>query len=551
MNHPNATPLLSKEATLEESLQRMSFALATVDAATTLKEQRHPLLHCYSVNLVSKEAPNHIYSNGKGILSDASRASAYGEYIERLQTNNFFIDFYLPQRLYYPDAKLFAFDEPFIDEALLALYDPEGELTAEDFVDFNSEYEDRIVSLPFQKMSDLSHVYIPLNILSNLYVSNGLATGNTPHEAQVQALSEIYERYVKFEVIRHGYALPAFDDTQLSRFGNVYEDVMQLRSLGYFVEVLDASLGGRFPVTAISFINPKNNTLFVSFGAHPILEVALERTMTELMQGRNLEDLDAFERATFDMQSVADSFNLEAHFIDSNGKMGMAFLSSKKSFAFSLWEFEGEGVEAELGFLNTILQKLGKEAYIREYEDLDFYSCQIVVPTLSEVYPLDDMLYNNKNTPKRIRDMVLDFNAYEPEDVLAEIEALDETLNMEKYIGVIFEQNFTMREFKAQTLMALGEMDEAMELLEYGTDSFAYLVVELYRMRLLGLSWSEYEEGLKQLYGEECLKDAVDVLDGKRLLCQTKLHIEYTNILTLFDRLHQKRLKHTILEQKE
>lgn len=74
--------------------------------------------------------------------------------------------------------------------------------------------------------------------------------------------------------------------------------MIELRSAGFIVEVLDASLGGKFPVTAISLINPNNGTLFVSFGAHPILEVSLERTMSELMQGRGVENLDTFEMPT-------------------------------------------------------------------------------------------------------------------------------------------------------------------------------------------------------------------------------------------------------------
>ncbi len=202
-------------------------------------------------------------------------------------------------------------------------------------------------------------------------------------------------------------------------------------------------------------------------------------------------------------------------------------------------------------YLNSILRLLGKEAYIREYEELGFYSCQIIVPSLSEVYPFEDMLYNNKNTPKRIRDMVLRFNEYDPEDILGEIESLDETLNMEKYIGVIFERNFTMREFKAQTLMALGEMEEALEMLEYGSDSFGSLVVELSRMRSLKLPWSEYEAALFTLYGKEQVLRALDVLDGKTVLCETKLHQEYTNILTLFDKLHEMRLKRGVSLQKQ
>ncbi|UNB81051.1 YcaO-like family protein [Klebsiella pneumoniae] len=35
--------------------------------------------------------------------------------------------------------------------------------------------------------------------------------------------------------------------------------------------------------------NPANGTCFASFGAHPDFGVALERTVTELLQGRSLK----------------------------------------------------------------------------------------------------------------------------------------------------------------------------------------------------------------------------------------------------------------------
>ena len=327
--------LLSKDAALEESLSKMKKTLANVGCETLFSEEKHPLSNCFSVNLTSVEAPRHIYSNGKGIISEASIASAFGEYIERLQTNNFFIDFHLPQRKYYPDEVAFEFGDEYLNAELNSIYNPKNELSDEDLVDFNSDYEEKIVALPFIKQSNNEKTYFPLNILSNLYVSNGLATGNTPLEAQVQSLSEIFERFAKIEIIKNGYSLPKFPVEIIESFPRVHKDVEELRALGYIVEVLDASLGGKFPVTAISFINTKTSTLFVSFGAHPILEVSLERTMTELMQGRSLENLDSFEVPTFDMSLVADSFNLESHFIDSNGKLGFPFLSSNHSFNYA------------------------------------------------------------------------------------------------------------------------------------------------------------------------------------------------------------------------
>ncbi|WP_297442088.1 YcaO-like family protein [Sulfurimonas sp.] len=532
---------LSKEAPLQESISTMKRVLADVGCEIVFQEQKNPLTHCYSVNLSSKEAPRHIYSNGKGVLSDASQASALGEYIERLQTNNFFIDFHLPQRKYYPDEAAFSFDEKYLSDELMQIYNPDGNLSPEDLVDFNSDYEDKIVCLPFIKQSTQEKTYIPLNILSNLYVSNGLATGNTPLEAKVQSLSEIFERYAKMQIIKNGYALPKFPDAIVEKFPKVYEDVIALRKLGYIVEVLDASLGGEFPVTAISLINPKNATLFVSFGAHPILEVSLERTMTELMQGRSLKNLDNFEVPTFDMSLVADSFNLESHFIDSNGKIGLPFLSKKKSFAYTAFDYQGDSTQDEYNYLTNILEKMNKEMYVREYDYLGFYSCQIIVPSISEVYPIDDLIYNNKNNAKPIRDMILNFKDYDPQEIMIHIESLEDSLNVEKYIGVIFEENFSMGEFKAQTLLRLGEYDEALELLEYGTNKLGHLVVELARMQEMELDFADYKDALSHLFTQEQVHKALGILDGSDFLINTTLHQDYHNMLILYDKLERKK----------
>ncbi|MDP2894454.1 MAG: YcaO-like family protein [Sulfurimonas sp.] len=533
--------LLSKTAPLEESISKMQKVLEDVGCKTTFSQTKHPLQNCYSVNLSSHEAPNHIYSNGKGVVAEASMASALGEYIERLQTNNFFSDFYLPKRKYYPDEAHFEFDGEFLNEDLLYMYDPNGELDGEDLVDFNSDFEDKIIALGFVKHSSGERVYFPLNILNNLYVSNGLATGNTPKEAQVQGLSEIYERYAKLEIIKNGYALPKFPDERVKSFQKVYSDVEALKAQGYIVEVLDASLGGVFPVTAISLINPKNSTLFVSFGAHPIVEVSLERTMTELMQGRNLDELDAFEMPTFDMSIVSDSFNLESHFVDSNGKLGFAFLSSKKSFEYKSWEYNGDGTENEFDFLVKIAKDMEKEIYMREYDYLGFYSCQILIPSISEVYPMEDLIYNNKNSGKKIRDLVLNFREYEAEEILELIEGLDESLDMGKYIGVIFKESFTMAEFKAQIYLLLGENEQALELLQNRENRLGHVVAELIRMDENGENFREYKEALFNVFTQERVEKARGIIAGEEFLIDITLHNDYYNMLAMYDRLDLKK----------
>lgn len=537
--------ILSKYAPLEESIAKMKIVLASVGCETTLSHEKHPLEHCYSVNLASVEAPKHIYSNGKGILSDASIASAFGEYIERLQTNNFFIDFHLPNRKYYPDEVAFEFGGGYLNDELNLVYNPDGDLDDEDLVDFNSDYKDKIVALPFIKQSSGETVYFPINILSNLYVSNGLASGNTPQEAQVQALSEIFERYAKIEIIKNGYALPKFPNEIIESYERLNCDVLTLRKLGYIVEILDASLGGKYPVTAISLINPKNSSLFVSFGSHPILEVSLERTMTELMQGRGLENLDGFETPTFDMDFVSDSSNLESHFIDSNGKIGFNFLSSTKSFEYAPWVYKGKGSEAEYNFLTDILDTIGKEIYLREYSYLGFYSCQMIVPGISEVYPIDDLIYNNRNSGKWIRNMVLHADKHNPEDILDAINSLDDSLDVDKYIGVVFEKAFTMLEFKAQINLILGNKEEALLSLESGDSELGFIVAELIRMDEEKLSWEEYEEALFNIYGHENVEKALRIVKGEESLVNTIIHSNYKKILSMYDRLEYK--KQTVL----
>ncbi|MDD3475306.1 MAG: YcaO-like family protein [Sulfurimonas sp.] len=530
--------ILSKEAPLEVSIKKMKKVLEDVGCEVVISKKEHPLQNCHSLNLNSVEAPSHIYSNGKGSLEDSALASALGEYIERLQTNMFFSDFYLPKRKHYPDEVEFELHEDFLSEELYEVYDPDGELLGAAFVDFNSDSE-KIISLPFKKFSTNEIAYFPVNILHNLYVSNGLSAGNTPKEAQVQALSEIYERYAKFEIIRNGYALAKFPQRVIEPFTKLNEDISTLRKLGYIVEVLDASLGGVVPVTAISLINPKNSTLFVSFGAHPILEVSLERTMTELMQGRSLDTLDDFETPTFDMSIVSDSFNLESHFVDSNAKLGFAFLSSKKSFEFSPWKYDSKVDELE--FLTDIASDLGKEIYLREYDYLGFYSCQVLIPSISEVYPIDDLIYNNKNSAKAIRDMVLNFSDYDAEEILDTIISLDDSLSMEKYIGVIFKNNFTMAEFKAHLSLLMDDKESALEFLQYSSKGEAKVISELIHMELESQDYEEYEEALFNIFSKQSVEKALRILNKEEHFIDITLHNDYCNMLAMYDRLAEKK----------
>ncbi len=105
----------------------------------------------------------------------------------------------------------------------------------------------------------------------------------------------------------------------MARYPGVVESIAKLEAEGFPIFAYDGSLGGKYPVICVVLFNPANGTCFASFGAHPDFGVALERTVTELLQGRSLKDLDVFTPPTFDDEEVAEHANLETHFIDSSG----------------------------------------------------------------------------------------------------------------------------------------------------------------------------------------------------------------------------------------
>ncbi|MDU7187482.1 MAG: YcaO-like family protein, partial [Klebsiella sp.] len=363
-----------------------------------------------------------------------------GEYFERLSTNYFFADFYLGQEIangdfvHYPTEKWF----PIEDEALLPLgilddylwdyFDPNQELTPELLVDLQSGNYDRgIVAMPYVRQSDQQTVYIPQSIIANLYVSNGMSAGNTRNEARVQGLSEVFERHIKNRIIAESISLPEIPAEVMARYPGVVESINKLEAEGFPIFAYDGSLGGKYPVICVVLFNPANGTCFASFGAHPDFGVALERTVTELLQGRSLKDLDVFTPPTFDDEEVAEHANLETHFIDSSGLISWDMFKQDADYPFVDWSFSGT-TEEEFATLMAIFKQEDKEVYIADYEHLSVYACRIIVPGMSDIYPAEDLWLANNSMGAPLRETILSLpeSEWEKEDYLALIEQMDD-----------------------------------------------------------------------------------------------------------------------------
>jgi ribosomal protein S12 methylthiotransferase accessory factor len=152
------------------------------------------------------------------------------------------------------------------------------------------------------------------------------------------------------------------------------------------------------------------------------------------------------------------------------------------------------------------------------------------------------MIYQNRNSGKFIRHAVLNFKEEDHEALLETIEPLEDSLNMEKYIGVIFAQNFQMIDLKAQVHLLLENYEEALALLAFSENPISKLLCEIIHLREQELVWSEYESALWDIFGKENVKHALNILDGKAYLIDVSLHQHYVNMLDMYDRLEVKKI---------
>jgi ribosomal protein S12 methylthiotransferase accessory factor len=221
-------------------------------------------------------------------------------------------------------------------------------------------------------------------------------------------------------------------------------------------------------------MNPKTGGVFASFGAHPSLEVAIERSLTELLQGRSFEGLNDVPKPTFNTMAVQEPENFVEHFIDSTGVISWRFFSTKFDYDFVQWDFSGTN-EEECDALFGILDDLGKEAYVAEFTDLGI-ACRILVPGYSEVYPAEDLIWDNTNQALNFRDDILNLHSLSDEELADLVQRLEDSeldnyIDIITLIGIEFDENtvwgqLTILELKLLIYLALGDLEEVNNLVE-------------------------------------------------------------------------------------
>ncbi|MET4575053.1 OsmC domain/YcaO domain-containing protein [Ottowia thiooxydans] len=544
-----STYIPGKDLPLEQTIANMSAVLANLGIKIEIASWRNIIPNVWSLHIRDAHSPM-CFTNGKGSTKESALASALGEYIERLSCNHFYAGQFWGEELaeadfvHYPNERWFkpgpddALPPEILDDYCLEIFNPDGELQASHLHDTNSGFVERgICSLPFTRHSDGETVYFPTNLVENLYVSNGMSAGNTLAEAQVQCLSEIFERAVKREILNSEIALPDVPADVLAKYPSILAGIKGLEEQGFPVLVKDASLGGKYPVMCVTLMNPRTGGVFASFGAHPSLQVALERSLTELLQGRSFEGLNDLPRPTFNSNAVTEPNNFVEHFIDSSGIVSWRFFSSKSDYDFVEWDFSGKGEQSnadEAAELFGILEEMGKQAYVAVYDQLGATACRILVPGYSEVYPVEDLVWDNTNKALLFRADILNLHHLDDsslESLLDRLEnnELDDYGDVATLIGIEFDENtvwgqLTVLELKLLIQLALQRYEEAQELvgafLQYNDNTvdrgLFYQALNAVLEVVLDdeLEIEDFEANFRRMFSDERMDAVLGSVDG-------------------------------------
>ena len=539
------TMIVGKDLPLEQTIANMMSILSDIGIKIEVASWRNIVPNVWSLHIREAASPM-CFTNGKGATKESALCSALGEYIERMSCNFFYNDYYFGEEIanskfvHYPNEKWFkagandALPEGLMDEKCLQLYNSDDELRASHLIDTNSGNVERgICALPFTRNSDQETVYFPSNLIENLFVSNGMSAGNNLYEAKVQCLSEIFERAIKRQIIEEEIILPDVPKEILAKYPHILAGIEELENKGFPVLVKDASLGGKFPVMCVTLMNPKTSGVLSSFGAHPSFEVALERCLTELLQGRSFEGLNDVPPPTFNSYALTEPGNFVEHFIDSTGVISWKFFSAKQDYEFCNWDFSGT-TEEENECLMNILKGLEKEVYVATYEYFGATACRILVPSYSEVYPAEDLIWDNTNKALMFRKDILNIHTLtgdELEDLLERFEEqqLDHYTKISELIGIGFDENtvwgkLDIGELKILIYLALEHYEEAKEIIADFLSFNDNTVERVLFYQALGvvlditisdeLDINDYVLNLNRMYGAEVMENALGSVIG-------------------------------------
>lgn len=381
-------------------------------------------------------------ANGKGINKEYALASAYGELIERIANGIIFknnellkthdIGFiYFPDEINISEEYYSNIKNEIVDGILNIVVNDKyntckQKLTKKEAMDLWKKYEIKNdwISIPFKRETDGKIYYVPYKMMK-VYGSNGMSAGNSYNEAFVQACSEIFERYCQINIIENNLCPPIISRNMIELHFKEISDIISEIELdnNFYVEFRDCSLNKGFPVVCVCIYDKQKHTEIVSFGAHPNIEIAMERALTEAFQGRNKQNVcNNIENRNKDKR-----LNISSLLKNGIGYYPYLFYSNKESYCCKTKEFFKKFANNN-ELKNEILRicKNNKlNIYVHSVILMNMSCLQIIIPGLSEVFCYDNFQFQYKEMKEKTKIILSNIDKQSFTSIEAALEFID------------------------------------------------------------------------------------------------------------------------------
>lgn len=425
-----------KECSPDETIIRIRSILSKYGIPTSLTAEYDYKELWYS-NRLELLSTTFIGSNGKGVSREYAIASAYGEFMERIQSK------FLLNGLFFRKFEPSNNNKQISSMVLKKLHSRYTNLS--DLSNAISKYETvKYNFVPNGKEINLPDIYINLTC-----GSNGLASGNTFAEAFCQGTCEIFERYVVREIYYGTYDVGTFRrvDESLYRDTKSFTMIEAIRSKGYSVTIIDCTLGNRLPVLGILLQDPTLLKYHFRLASDINLDICLQRCITEIFQGINFDLRFRLhmnrEEINYSGTNFWNNINIDQEYtrtiIDGTGKLPKRFFLQQMQHCDTLTIFSPENMTNDEAAKHILLlaKQWSNEVYVANLTKLGFPTIRIFIPGLSECFyydkvPLDKVFNLFSNLKKNFM-----------EDRVFERVFLDELLLLVKMYPYTYNFNLT------------------------------------------------------------------------------------------------------------
>ncbi|MBN2534892.1 MAG: YcaO-like family protein [Spirochaetales bacterium] len=554
----------------ENTIHNIRQTLHEVNCLCFEKSWYHPFDEVHSVVLNTDKSNGQISTSGKGRSESYALASAYAEFIERIQNHLLPCDSANRSILntikeksgffYYPD-EVFISEKEFDRLPAAVLNDIKHYY--KDNVNFSELYFERLqrngypgcLAVPWYDVSNDSIVHIPFNIMLAINGSNGMAAGNILEEALFQGLCEIIERYTAYKVYYEELTPPTVPKDFIKQFTDEYALILEIEEeTGCAVIVKDFSLGKNYPSVGVILLDEKEKKYRLNIGSDTSFPVALSRGITELYQG--IGDTEQLQRFLFDIPSDNHPFfsnndkeALQSRFLNflkfitnEGGIYPSSLFKDTASYDFSHTTFKSRSNYVEENhYLIDLLKNDNHDVYVRNVSYLGFPSLTVYVPYLS---PIGKKTSSYEKTDisriiklDEVEDIFFHFVKNSGNRDLKKVAALADLLTpdkdeeMKNYLKLDFTESFYWHSIPKSFFLTLfrvildnyekarNSMELFMKTTNNQDDEYYSIILDYLKLKTTGTPITEIRKSLgKKSYKEELVTEVLDIFTNKEKL---------------------------------